>query len=181
MPTAYTWVKDTNTNQDRCVIDPNTCIMNTQGQPVRYCSFERNKEKQICKSQMSLESQSAYRILGCYDSPDCGGNVSQEDASTDIFSCPEHELKKCDWNRPMKELVENCIELKDGTIPSSPVNQNYTTPNFCYLGRAPAAYSSVKSPYYDPCGLSFRNNGIDLVPKTCFNNQCCPGSFGSKN
>lgn len=178
MQNAYTWIKDTNTNQDRCVIDPNTCILNTKGEAVRYCSFERNKDKQVCKSQMSAEAQSAYRILGCYDSPDCGGNVSMDTYDTS-FLCPEHELKKCSSDRPMNELRENCVELEDGTMPSSQVDQNYMTPKYCYLGRPSASYSTEKNPHYDPCGLSFRNNGIDLVPKACFNRHCCPGSFGS--
>lgn len=173
---AYTWVKDTNTNGDRCILDNSLCMLDANGIPVRFCSFQRNEQKAICKAQSSAEYQSSYRILGCYSTPDCGGNVPL-DYTPIKFSCPQEELEKCGKDKPMEELIQNCIQLKEGTIPSSPLDQNYKPPNFCYLGRPPATYAKEKSPYYDPCQLSFRNKGIDLVPKACFNKHCCPGSF----
>lgn len=178
MRAAYAWLKDTETNLDRCVADPNICIFDTRNKPVMYCAFTRNKDTQICKSQRSAESNNAYRILGCYAGPDCGGNVQMDmNVEEKPFKCPEEELKKCGTEVPMDKLVENCVELEEGTMPSSAIGLNYTIPPYCYIGKS---FEKGDSPYYDPCKLSFKNNGVDLVPKACFNRHCCPGSFGNK-
>lgn len=166
---AYAWIKDTKSNADQCILDENICVYNSIGHPVRYCSFQRNQDTQVCKNQRSLETRSAYRILGCYSSADCGGNVG---LFGERFTCPPQELKKCGHGVPLSDRRKNCKELEEGTIESSSTDQNYTKPRFCYLGKR-------DSEGYDPCGVSIYNGGIDLIPNSCFHYGCCPGSFGN--
>jgi hypothetical protein len=149
-PTIYTLLRNINTNTHECVMGNVYCMRNSLGEPVHTCSLNRNKNKPMCQNMEQLNS--AYRILGCYDSPDCGGKLEIQ-----TFAPCQQEI--CKDPKP-----DQCVELRYG---SQPADED-PTKSYCYLGE------SMYDP--DPCGLSILHGGTDFCPQSCFHAGCCPGN-----
>lgn len=154
MSDIYAWIKDVDTNLDECVVDNPFCMRNALGQPVLTCSLNRNKDKPMCAD--TVKADSAYRVLGCYDTPDCGGRVvAPDDSVTPSPVCSQDICKQ--------PTAENCIELREG------IQRPEDTGIYCYLGG--------KKYNHDPCRLSLVYGGNDFCPRACFHPGCCPGTI----
>lgn len=176
----YAWYQNTNTSDLECVLTDTLCTYDSLGDPVPFCSLSGNASHDFCIS-MKNNPIMAYSLLGCYNTPDCGGNFTMSNPFDTQYKysslgsfCSEEHRAMCDPNLATNdEINKNCIQLVDGNMPDVATGKTY-----CFLG--------VKN--YDPCHLSNRNaflkrnpDAIDYCPRACFTPQsgCCPGSFGS--
>ena len=167
-PLIYSWMKNNNTMENTCQEStPTQCMYNSVGQPVFYCSLKRNVGKDICKYyDITPPEGTPYTLLGCYTTPDCGGNVPNSPITTTRM-CPASATALCGTDQPPATILQNCVRLHNGAMPDLSSGANT-----CYLG----VYGQ---PGFDPCGLSKTSGGNDLCPHSCLTKEsgCCPGSF----